>query len=104
VLADSPLAYWRLGESGGSVAADSGGNGHSGTYVGNPTVGVAARGARNGAFQRRGHVGRHNGGSPSMLRRRFPDFQARSKNALDQLARESAGDPYKLLFRNHSPP
>jgi hypothetical protein len=40
VLADSPLAYWRLGESGGSVAADSSGNGHSGTYVSNPTVGV----------------------------------------------------------------
>ena len=38
------------------------------------------------------------------LRRRFPDFQARFKNALDQLARQPAANPYKLLFRNHSPP
>lgn len=40
MLADTPLAYWRLGESGGSVAADSSGNGHGGTYVGSPTLGV----------------------------------------------------------------
>ena len=40
ILADAPLAYWRLGESSGSVAADSSGNGHSGTYVGSPTLGV----------------------------------------------------------------
>jgi len=38
------------------------------------------------------------------LRRRFPDFQARFKNALDHLARQPAASPYKLLFRNHSPP
>jgi hypothetical protein len=29
ILADSPTAYWRLGESSGSVLADSSGNGHS---------------------------------------------------------------------------
>ncbi len=33
VLADGPLAYWRLGESSGTVAADSSGNGYNGTYV-----------------------------------------------------------------------
>ena len=38
------------------------------------------------------------------LRRRFPDFQTRFKHALDQLARDPAADPYKLLFHNHSPP
>jgi transposase len=38
------------------------------------------------------------------LRRRFPDFPARFKNALDHLAREPAANPYTLLFRNHSPP
>ena len=36
VLADAPLAYWRLGESGGATAADSSGNGRVGTYVTRP--------------------------------------------------------------------
>ena len=39
VLADAPLAYWRLGESGGATAADSSGNGRIGTYVNAPTLG-----------------------------------------------------------------
>jgi transposase len=38
------------------------------------------------------------------LRRRFADFEARFKGALDELARKPTADPYKLLFRNHSPP
>ena len=33
VLADGPLAYWRLGESSGSVAADRSGNGNDCTYA-----------------------------------------------------------------------
>jgi len=41
VLADSPIAYWRLGESSGTVANDSSGNGHNGTYNGSPTLGVS---------------------------------------------------------------
>jgi Concanavalin A-like lectin/glucanases superfamily len=32
VLADAPLAYWRLGETSGTAMADSSGNGHNGTY------------------------------------------------------------------------
>jgi RHS repeat-associated protein len=39
VLADSPLAYWRLGESSGTTAADSGPNNHAGTYAGAVTLG-----------------------------------------------------------------
>ena len=39
VLADSPLAYWRLGETSGTVAHDETGNGHDGTYVGGVTLG-----------------------------------------------------------------
>lgn len=39
VLADSPLAYWRLGEASGTTAADSTSNGRNGTYNG-PTLGV----------------------------------------------------------------
>ena len=39
VLADSPLAYWRLGETGGTVAHDESGHGHDGTYVGGTTLG-----------------------------------------------------------------
>jgi cell division septation protein DedD len=38
ILADSLVAYWRLGESSGTVAAD--GSGHSATCVGGPTLGV----------------------------------------------------------------
>jgi hypothetical protein len=38
------------------------------------------------------------------LRRRFPDFDVRFKAALDQLAQRPTANPYKLLFRNHSPP
>ena len=34
VLADSPLAYWRLGEASGTTAVDSSGNGRDGTYGG----------------------------------------------------------------------
>jgi hypothetical protein len=45
VLADSPLGYWRLGESVGSVASDSSGNGRNGTYVGS---GLGAAGAIDG--------------------------------------------------------
>lgn len=41
VLADAPLAYYRLGETSGTVAADSSGNAHSGTYTNNPTLGAA---------------------------------------------------------------
>lgn len=34
VLADSPFLYWRLGESAGPTAADTSGNGRTGTYHG----------------------------------------------------------------------
>lgn len=39
VLADAPLGYWRLGESSGTTAADSSGNGRAGAYVNTPTLG-----------------------------------------------------------------
>lgn len=38
--ADAPVAYWRLGESGGNVAVDSTGNGDNGTYTGALTLGA----------------------------------------------------------------
>lgn len=41
VLRLVPVAYWRLGESSGTSAADASGNGHTGTYVNAPTLGVA---------------------------------------------------------------
>jgi hypothetical protein len=40
VLADSPVAYWRLGESSGTNAADASGAGRAGTYVGTPSFGL----------------------------------------------------------------
>jgi glucose/arabinose dehydrogenase/PKD repeat protein len=36
----SPVAYWRLGETGGTTAADAAG-GNTGTYVGSPGLGTA---------------------------------------------------------------
>src|SRR5438874_13602683 len=40
VLADTPLGYWRLGESDASQPAkDASGNGYDGTYNGGVTVG-----------------------------------------------------------------
>src|SRR4029079_12739670 len=40
VLADNPLAYYRLGEPSGSTMADATGN-HGGSYVGAPALGQA---------------------------------------------------------------
>ena len=40
VLDDSPAGYWRLGERGGNLAANSAGAGNHGTFVGAPTLGV----------------------------------------------------------------
>jgi hypothetical protein len=40
VLADSPLAYYRLDDTSGSTMLDSSGNGHSGTYAGGFTLGA----------------------------------------------------------------
>ena len=41
VLADGPVAYWRLGESSGAAAADASGHGNAGSYVGSPSLGQA---------------------------------------------------------------
>jgi PKD repeat protein len=41
VNGDSPLSYWRLGETSGSTARDSSGNAFPGTYVGPVTFGSA---------------------------------------------------------------
>ena len=40
MLADGPIAYWRLGESSGTSAVDATGNAHTGTYLGGFTLGV----------------------------------------------------------------
>lgn len=51
VQADSPVAWYRLGESSGTVAVDSSGNGHHGTYEGGATfnsrAGLIANDANN---------------------------------------------------------
>jgi hypothetical protein len=45
VLADNPVLYQRLNETVGTTATDITGNGHTGTYTGVWTLGVAAGGA-----------------------------------------------------------
>ncbi len=47
VLADNPLGYWRLGETGGPTAADSSGNGWHGAYLGAPVFGRTGALTRN---------------------------------------------------------
>lgn len=47
ILGDGPLGYWRLGETSGSTAADSSGNGYNGTYV-SCTQGVPSLISNNG--------------------------------------------------------
>ncbi len=44
VLADGPLAYWRMGEGSGTVMGDETGD-HDGVYVGSPTLGAGGAGA-----------------------------------------------------------
>jgi hypothetical protein len=39
VAANAPVGYWRLGEASGTTAADSSGNGNTGTYTGAVTLG-----------------------------------------------------------------
>jgi hypothetical protein len=39
VLADTPAGYWKLDETGGTIAADSSGNGRNGTYQGGVNLG-----------------------------------------------------------------
>ncbi len=41
VMADSPIAYWRLGESSGSTAEDATANNRDLTYVNTPTLGAS---------------------------------------------------------------
>jgi hypothetical protein len=41
ILADSPVAFWPMNESSGTVATDLTANAHNGTYNNGPTLGVA---------------------------------------------------------------
>lgn len=40
ILADSPVAYWKLDETSGTTATDSSGNSRNATWVGSPTLGM----------------------------------------------------------------
>lgn len=42
VTQDSPIHWWRLSESAGTVAVDNGSRGYDGTYNGSPTLGAAS--------------------------------------------------------------
>lgn len=41
VLADSPLAWWRLGDASGTTMTDASGNSRNGTYYNSPILGAA---------------------------------------------------------------
>jgi alpha-L-fucosidase len=68
VLADTPVGYWRLGESSGTSAADASGNGLTGTYEGSFSLGqTSLSGEANTAASLTGGSGRVNCGNPSPL-------------------------------------
>src|SRR5205807_8445727 len=69
VIGDHPSAYYRLGETSGTVAVDSSGNGRNATYTGNTTLGVspgAVIGDTNTAISGTG-AGKCAAGSPGVL-------------------------------------
>jgi RHS repeat-associated protein len=41
VIAESPAAFWALDDASGNTAVDATGNGHDGTYIGNPSLASA---------------------------------------------------------------
>jgi glucose/arabinose dehydrogenase/PKD repeat protein len=63
VLADSPLAYWRLGETSGTTVGDSSGNSRSGSYAGG--VSLAQPGALAGDADTSAYF---NGGAAHVVR------------------------------------
>ena len=42
ILSDNPVAFWRLGDAGGTTAVDATGHGYDGTYIGGVTPDAAA--------------------------------------------------------------
>lgn len=52
VMADGPIAYWRLGEKTGTTAIDSAGDDHHGAYAGSPELGVQGGSADAGTVTR----------------------------------------------------
>ncbi|HEX5095302.1 MAG TPA: LamG-like jellyroll fold domain-containing protein, partial [Acidimicrobiia bacterium] len=67
VLADAPRAYWRLGDTSGTTAADSSPNAYSGTYVGGVTLNAA--GALTGIAN---PAATFDGANDHMIRNPFP--------------------------------
>lgn len=67
VLADVPVAYWKLNETSGTAAADSSGNALAGTYTGGYTLGSAPPSNAPGAVLLNGSSGYVNCGTPAAL-------------------------------------
>lgn len=62
VLADSPLAYYRLGEASGTTMVDSSGNGRNGTYTGSPLPTLGVTGLLTGDSDTAAHFAGGSGG------------------------------------------
>ncbi|MFF8513308.1 PKD domain-containing protein [Streptomyces sp. NPDC015492] len=78
VLADSPAGYWRLGETSGTVAADSSGNAKNGTFTGNFIL-KGENGALLGESTQNSAV-RFQGGATSLVT--LPNMQLSAQNNL----------------------
>jgi hypothetical protein len=100
VLADAPLAYWRMGASSGMTVADETGRGNDLLLEGNPTLGApgALRGDEDTAI--------HFDGTTTSARARDPrvfDFPARHPFTLEAWGKRATGtDPYQQLFAGYA--
>jgi hypothetical protein len=99
VLADNPLGYWRLDESAGPAAADSSGNGWTGTYQGGPAYRRA--GALTGNAGTSVHL---NGGSSGMTAPDRNDFAGAAPFTIEAWIRPTdlgGPDDYKTVLRKY---
>ncbi|MBV9255348.1 MAG: hypothetical protein JO054_14040, partial [Actinobacteria bacterium] len=83
----APLAWWRLGETSGTTAADASGNGHAGTYVGSPSL--SQTGAISGDTDK---AVKFNGTSQSVTTSGVPDFAGAAPFSLEAWVKPATTD------------
>jgi hypothetical protein len=96
VLADTPIAYWRLGESSGTSAADSSGNNRNGTYVGAPSLGSPGlvTGDPNTSVS-------FNGTNQSVDVADAPAFNLTGDLTLEAVVNMTGGENYRTIVAKH---
>ncbi len=97
VAADSPMLYWRLGESGGTTAVDAVGN-YPGTYSGTVTLGTAGYSADGDTATTLTGAGQVRTASTAL------NFNGRAPFTLEAWTKitDPSGYPYGRLFSDES--